>query len=682
MMNRLGITILLTLALWVIGSLLPEFRMWGVGFLFPAPTWIWVFSLGLPVLSFAALEFWPGKTRDSVVRLDYRAAAIATGMVALILFVFVKQSTHFLGDGVLKLAALGMEQPVVSGGDAGTVYTLLFVKNLLGSGEAAALTAYRVTSIVSGLFLIVISFFLAQRVLDDRARAAMFALGQLSGGFMLMYFGYVGNYALLILSVSAFALLGIGTCRRKVSRWWTLLPFTAAVWFHALGWTLLPVLIYVLVVNTPFSYRLRNTGVILKAGLVLLVVVGVCALFYWKYTNDFSFRFAFLSPVADRFTVDGYTLFSPKHFLDLANLYLLLIPGLLVAMVFVWRNPGTPTKRDPARTFLWLLFWCAFLVAFLVNPRLGMPRSWDLLALAGVPATMLLFYLILTTDSPQAGKVAMLCVTLGVAGLLPRAYVQASPIPSARLAQAYFSMDPQRSRTAVHEVGEYLLDNDYTAEYGRLSDFRTRSYPEEKLRDRLDFLFRDGKMSEAEQVCRSITRMNPRMYSAWMFLGFIYNNASRYDSAAFFLEVADGLKPYTTGVLNELGRAYFYSNRHEAALELWQRSLTLDSLQYVPLLAIGSWHKMQGDKQKTTEFLSLAASRPGAPGNVRLELARDHAENNRMTEAQAALVLAIANQADTLKVQALMSDYPTLALPPAGTEPAGEPSSDGTSDGA
>ena len=91
---------------------------------------------------------------------------------------------------------------------------------------------------------------------------------------------------------------------------------------------------------------------------------------------------------------------------------------------------------------------------------------------------------------------------------------------------------------------------------------------------------------------------------------------------------------------------------------------------------------MQGDKQKTTEFLSLAASRPGAPGNVRLELARDHAENNRMTEAQAALVLAIANQADTLKVQALMSDYPTLALPPAATEPAGEPSSDGASDGA
>jgi Flp pilus assembly protein TadD len=676
-MMRVRIALLLTLAFWFTGALLPEFRMWGVGFLYPAPTWVWLVSLALPALSFAALEFWPGRTDDVVIRPNLAVAAMVTGVVALVLFVFLKQSTHFLGDGALQLSNLSLEQPTAKGMGAGTTHTLLAVKSLLGSGEPAALSAYRVTAIVSGLLLIAISFFLAAGVFTNRSKAALFALGQVTGGTMLMHFGYVENYSLFILSVSVFALLGIGICRRKVSRWWAVPPFAAAVWFHAMGWALLPPLVFVLLVNTPFSHRLRNTDLLLKTGLVLLLAVGVGGLFYWKYTTDFFFRFAFLPPVADRFTVDGYTLLSPKHFLDLANLYLLLVPGLLVAMAFVWRNPDAPTRRDPARTYLWLFFWCAFLSALFVNPRLGMPRSWDLLAFAGIPAAMLLYYLILTTDSPQSGRVAMLCVTLGLGAVLPRAYVQAMPIPSARLAQAYFTMDPQRSRTGVQAVGEYLLDNNFTAEYGRLADFRKRTYPEEALRARLDFLFRDGKMVEASRVCQDIIRMNPRMHQAWMFQGFIYNNAGRHDSAAFFLEVADGLHPHTAGILNELGRAYFFSNRREAALELWQRSIALDSSQYVPLLAIANWHKMQGDKGEASKYLALAASRPGAPGDIHLELARDHAQNNRMTEAQFQLNEAVANKADTLKVQALLEDYLMLVPPPADSTAAGAPASDG-----
>jgi Flp pilus assembly protein TadD len=174
--------------------------------------------------------------------------------------------------------------------------------------------------------------------------------------------------------------------------------------------------------------------------------------------------------------------------------------------------------------------------------------------------------------------------------------------------------------------------------------------------------------------------MNPRMYSAWMFLGFMNNKAGRHDSASFYLEVADGLNPYTPGILNELGRAYYFSNRQADALKLWERSLSVDSSQYVPVLAIARWHKSQGDDQEASRLLAVAASKPGAPGNVHLELARDHAENSRLTKARVALMQAIEDQADTLKVQAFVREYPMLAPPPADTTKAGAPEPDAVSD--
>jgi len=291
-MTRSRIALLTTLALWVIGSLLPNVRLWGLGFLDQAPTWMWILALGFPI-HFAIAVGFPTRyskqllhrsmhrlrlakvvsendSKPGALNRNYVTIAVVTGLLLFCSFILLKQTTHFLGDGSLQLSTLALEDPLVRGHEAGTVHTLLAIKGFFGSGESAALAAYRMTSYASGLVFILFTFLLAARVFDSRAQALFFSVGHLSGGFMLLYFGYVENYALFVLSTSLFVLTGMGVCRRKTNRWWVLIPFAACIWFHSLGWALLPALIYVVLVHTPISYRLRNLGIVSRASLPTL----------------------------------------------------------------------------------------------------------------------------------------------------------------------------------------------------------------------------------------------------------------------------------------------------------------------------------------------------------------------------------------------------------------------------
>jgi len=148
-----------------------------------------------------------------------------------------------------------------------------------------------------------------------------------------------------------------------------------------------------------------------------------------------------------------------------------------------------------------------------------------------------------------------------------------------------------------------------------------------------------------------------------MFLGFTYNNAGRFDSAAAYLTVANALDPHNPSVQNELGRAYYFSNRAEKAVALWQESLAEDSLQYVPHLALATWNRARGNVAEATRHLAQAASRPDAPGETFLELARDHAAGGRQSEARAAYEEAVARNADSAQAARLLKEYPQLGPP-------------------
>ena len=96
-------------------------------------------------------------------------------------------------------------------------------------------------------------------MLVDRLRdRALLVLGLSSGGYMLLFFGYVENYAPLCLGIALFLMTGVLITRGKLKRWLIVLPLAVAVFFHLAGLALVPAAFYVLAQGTPIVHDRGN----------------------------------------------------------------------------------------------------------------------------------------------------------------------------------------------------------------------------------------------------------------------------------------------------------------------------------------------------------------------------------------------------------------------------------------
>lgn len=651
--------LLCTLAAWWACIWLPGWRVWGLTHLLPL-SFAERAAVSLLAILLCATTVWASE------RLWDRAGVGASGPTvkplwyaigAAICFALLADRTHFLGDSAALLHAL--PDAHLRGGFEFRLQTpVLSTIAAAWSGESGALRAYQVISVICGVLCVYLCAHYARRIFESGYRATAFLLGQLSAGAMLVYFGFVGEYVLLVLAVFAFLSAGAAFLRHRAGVWGALLSFLLAVAAHPLGWSLWPALCYLLLAQRqPRSARRRSTTWLLTV-VCTAVTAGLLYFLIREFTESLHFRLALNPLYRDRLTVHGYTMLSVPHLLDVVNLLLLLLPALPLALVFL-----TSVRRErgeSASVFLALAMWTTLLVAFTLDPPLGMARSWERFAFAGAPLAVWLYFRLLSVSSPRAITAAFFCISISASALLCRAWVQVRPEPAVRQAMNYFAIDPARSRTGVITVGQYLLDHNTTAIYGELEDFRRRNYPEEAMREELNPLFRDKKQREAAALCQEIIHRDPRYPSAWMFLGFILNNAGRFDSAAAYLNIANGLDPHNPAILNELGRACYFQGDHEGAVKLWNESLAEDSLQFVPQLALATYYRERGEKAEASRRLALAASRPNAPAEAQLELARDHAEAKRMSEARACFEAAVARGVDTAKAAQLLKDFPEL----------------------
>jgi len=178
-------------------------------------------------------------------------------------------------------------------------------------------------------------------------------------------------------------------------------------------------------------------------------VVGVVLLVFWYfYSADYFFRFSLVPLLMNQFTVDGYTLFSGKHMADAANLMWLLVPGVFVLCAGLAFVTDRSWLRRPELPFLTVLTLSVVGAAFVFDPKLGMPRDWDLFAFAGVPLTVSFYHLLLSSRRNRRTSlfIAALSIALGLLVLVPRAVSQC--IPEAALAHAhlYTRLDRIKSR--------------------------------------------------------------------------------------------------------------------------------------------------------------------------------------------------------------------------------------------
>ncbi|MEW6049582.1 MAG: tetratricopeptide repeat protein [Candidatus Zixiibacteriota bacterium] len=654
-----------TVALFAGASFLPDQRLWGIAVWAYSPLWSRIVLLTCGLVGLYAAMRVVGRTDRAAEssRSDSQYWLISASiLVALgVCFILLRNRTHFLGDGYTLLANLADQNPVAKGRNLGEHMVHVWLKDLLGGDpKAAALSSFRMISIGSGLLFVAASAITARFLYTSNLKRVLFTLGLAGGGWALLFFGYAENYSLFTLSIALFLLAGVLHTRGRISRWWILLPLALALFFHSLGATLLPAAAYLLMKDTSLGLAIGQISRQTRTGVIVICgVIGV-AIFIQLYTTDYFFRFAFVPFIANRFTIDGYTLLSARHLIDYLNLLMLLFPGLLVLLSLLPEVSLGKILHHAEIRFVLITVAVTMGTMFVLDPKLGMPRDWDLFSLPGIPIVLFALLVLLASSRRNLIGATVLIVFLGFLSLGPRVIGQVQADMAIAQFTDYISIDKQRSRTAWYLLSNYYYERADTTRTIQIEKQREILYPEERMVIAASMLCRQGKCAEAKPTLDHVLVVNPQYADAWASLCTYFIGANRFDSALTCIKIADGLNPYNPGYLNEMGRAYSFLNDFDGARKAWGRSSQIDTVSYAPVFNIARMYQVLGDKKLFLQYLTEASLRRDAPYNISREVGQVCLENGDIPAAAEALSRALRRGMDTAEVRQFAEKYPSL----------------------
>ncbi|MEW5994136.1 MAG: hypothetical protein AB1744_07045 [Candidatus Zixiibacteriota bacterium] len=350
-----------------------------------------------------------------------------------------------------------------------------------------------------------------------------------------------------------------------------------------------------------------------KTGILITLSTAVLGLsaYYYLYRNFYFFMFALLPPVPDRFTVDQDWLFSAKHFVDMVNLLLVLVPGLAVLLVALLPSFRKRWYRWAEYRFLLLMLLGTGLAVFVLNPGIGMPRNWDLFSIVGVPLGVLLFYAILDRRLTvrTASLAIMLATVLGLLTLVPRVAAQHVPELALRHIQNYLVLDKKRNRATWSFLMDYHEQRGDTLLARELKARWYREFPELWCNDQTQALMNQGRHAEALAPARASIQMNPIYWSGYHNLGASYYQVRQFDSAQIYLEIANGLNPNNAETLALLGGVHFQKRNYRRAEKYFERSYQLDSTLENALLGQVWLHAVTGRCEASFGYLKQVYDR-------------------------------------------------------------------------
>ncbi|HEY3294496.1 MAG TPA: hypothetical protein VGL38_03595 [bacterium] len=350
------------LVLVCIGWVFPSARWWGVhhlAFLSPPVSILLLLSGGF------FLTPWSVPLMRRVVDLARKIPPAQPlwvwAAVAFALFLLLRVQEPFMGDGQLlltHLVTLGrLEARLIPSVDKGSVhwtepfeYELhenafrLVAKfrpppdrpddidvddNLISAEKTwffeAGRWSYIVLAAIAGALLVLLAVRFARKMLPENSRA-VFVATLLCGGGVLLFFGYVEDYAWTALAICAVALFAIEESADG-SRWplKTLLAYAVAVGCHLLTLVFLPAVALLVLLKQSGEEGLLWRAVRWRWFVAAMAVAAVLTYVVVFYGPGLHYM---LSPYPTD-SPDGYSLLAGRHWWDMLNVLLLCValPG-------------------------------------------------------------------------------------------------------------------------------------------------------------------------------------------------------------------------------------------------------------------------------------------------------------------------------------------------------------------
>jgi hypothetical protein len=400
--HRITITsfILFMLAVFsLLAVMFGKISFWGWSALSRFPLWSW--GIAATVMLIFAISPVSAMVGKFLHRLTYLHPVVPSAtyfvLVAVILgaTAILPSQNHAMGDGFNILGNIGSGR-VTSPIEPLEYFLHLQFRNVL-SGENAALNSFRISAFVAAIVLSFGLFLILSRKEDSILALAILSTSAVSQFF----FGYVEHYTYSFVLALLFFLLCASSRDRGSSMIPVILLLGLAIAFHFRSLAYLPTIIYLLY-NRQKSLPLLII-MIISALLIVLAAFAIADLSDIRPSQFFVPLYA-----TDE---NPYYLFSMAHLIDMLNILGLNFP-LLCLTFFV------PSLACSALAPYWLVSIVpALTLTFIIDPKIGAVRDWDLLTLAAPPILAFLIIDLCSSKSPHWAKMRLL-IPLCIFGLM------------------------------------------------------------------------------------------------------------------------------------------------------------------------------------------------------------------------------------------------------------------------
>ncbi|HET9888618.1 MAG TPA: tetratricopeptide repeat protein, partial [bacterium] len=341
--------------------------------------------------------------------------------------------------------------------------------------------------------------------------------------------GYVENYAPFVAFTAATFLAGIAVLEGRMRRIGLIIPALFMMSLHVFGALALPAVAFALFHASRLHFWARAHRLV-AWNTLLAVLAGAGIILFRLAQADPRIPVALLPFTPTWYTNEGYTLFSPKHLMDLANLLFVLFPGSAICAALALFSPRRFSLGTARFLFFALFAGALWFGVFLLSPELGMPRDWDLFAFAGVPLVLFTSLEILRLQSNEA-RLALAASIIVSAAVLGARVVEARVDRVAILQfRNDLQLDPAKGRNGYfHLIRHYRATGQDELAKRVIAEWEER-YPERDIMRTAGELHRAGNDTEAIRLCKKVLALNPVNNEAYMVLGESYLMIGDYEA--------------------------------------------------------------------------------------------------------------------------------------------------------
>jgi len=490
---------------------------------------------------------------------------------SIILFWLFKAKTPLLGDGYLR----GGE--IMKGAKFSVTEPLDFFLHALAYRflKLDGYQTYTLISCLAGALFIFLALWLSHLLGKENQEKVLASVILVSMGSIQLFFGYVESYTLVYVGIMAYFLFSLWFLEGRCSLIFPSLTLLFSICLHLSAVYLLPSLIYLHLANSQKKKMQFSFKKILNVVFILLLVGVGFVILISKNPNPTRVS-NYLIPLAGKEN-DPYSLFSSAHLADMINEQLLLSPIGMVLWAVVIFCAIKINFKERVVTFFMIVTLFSFMFAFLMDPKLGYARDWDLFSSTGLGYTLLGIYLLFSYfREAKIKKVNYIIMTLASTALfstLPWVYVNAQQDKAVERFKALMDMDVQRSAYGHEILALYCRDK------GLLNE-------------------------EVEEWKKALSVLEIERYAG--NLGMSCMKLRRYQEAIAAFKKAVQLNPNSAESYNNLGISFYYLGQYEEARKHYQMSIKVDSNYFRAYSNLGILLGEMGHYQESLEILESA----------------------------------------------------------------------------